>query len=111
MARYASLDDLKTYLRISDTTDDGVLGDALDVATELIDLALGTADAQLAPVPVSIKVACEIQASKLAKRRDAPFGILGAEEFGNYVRLYAKLDPDVELLLNDYGDRKKAGTV
>lgn len=53
-------------------------------------------------VPASIKNACLLQASRLFKRRDAPFGIAGSPEMGSELRLLAKLDPDVEVLVSNY---------
>ena len=43
-----------------------------------------------------------IQAARFMKRRDSPFGIAGSPEMGNELRLLAKLDPDVALLLRAY---------
>lgn len=54
----------------------------------------------VAPAPV--KHATLIQASRLWKRKDAPFGVAGSVEFGSEVRLLARLDPDVETLLRPY---------
>lgn len=54
----------------------------------------------VAPAPV--KNATLIQASRLWKRKDAPFGVAGSVEFGSEMRLLAKLDPDVESLLKPY---------
>lgn len=54
----------------------------------------------VAPAPV--KQATLIQASRLWKRKDAPFGVAGSVEFGSEMRLLAKLDPDVESLLRPY---------
>ena len=54
----------------------------------------------VAPAPV--KQATHLQASRLWKRKDAPFGVAGSVEFGSELRLLAKLDPDVELLLRPY---------
>lgn len=56
----------------------------------------------LGVAPAPIKAAVLIQASRLWKRKDAPFGVAGSVEFGSEVRLLAKLDPDVELLLRPY---------
>jgi hypothetical protein len=50
-------------------------------------------------VPEAIKTATLIQASRFYKRRDAPFGVAGSPAMGNELRLLAKLDPDVEMLL------------
>lgn len=54
----------------------------------------------VAPAPV--KQATLLQASRLWKRKDAPFGVAGSVEFGSEMRLLAKLDPDVESLLRPY---------
>lgn len=53
-------------------------------------------------VPVSIEQACRIQAARYFKRRDAPFGIAGSPEAGSEMRLLAKLDPDVAVLVHRY---------
>jgi hypothetical protein len=53
-------------------------------------------------VPASIEQACRIQAARYFKRRDAPFGIAGSPEAGSEMRLLAKLDPDVAVLVNRY---------
>lgn len=52
--------------------------------------------------PAGVKHATLLQASRLWKRKDAPFGVAGSVEFGSEVRLLAKLDPDVESLLRPY---------
>ena len=52
--------------------------------------------------PAPVKHATLIQASRLWKRKDAPFGVAGSVEFGSEMRLLAKLDPDVESLLKPY---------
>lgn len=52
--------------------------------------------------PAPVKNATLIQASRLWKRKDAPFGVAGSVEFGSEMRLLAKLDPDVESLLRPY---------
>lgn len=112
MATYASVAEVKTFLRIGagDTVDDALITLALGAATEAIDLALGTTAAQLSPVPSSIKLAAQLQAARWYKRQDAPYGVLGSPEFGNYTRLLAQLDPDVQLLLDGYGERTRYGT-
>lgn len=53
-------------------------------------------------VPASIKQATLIQASRLWKRKESPFGVAGSPEFGNELRLLAALDPDVQALLRPY---------
>lgn len=52
--------------------------------------------------PAPVKHAVLIQASRLFKRKDAPFGVAGSVEFGSEIRLLAKLDPDVESLVRPY---------
>jgi hypothetical protein len=61
-------------------------------------------------VPDTVKNATLMQASRYFKRKDAPFGVLGAPEFGseagaNAARLMARIDPDVAVMLNDYRRR------
>lgn len=53
-------------------------------------------------VPATIVQATLLQASRLVKRRDAPFGVAGSPEMGNEIRLLAKLDPDVEVMIRPY---------
>ena len=52
-------------------------------------------------VPEEVKMACKLQAARFFIRRQSPFGIAGSPEIGT-VRLYSKLDPDVELLLRPF---------
>lgn len=51
--------------------------------------------------PAAIKRACIIQVLRIFKRRDAPFGVTGAAEFGNVMQI-ASFDPDVKMLLAPY---------
>lgn len=60
-------------------------------------------------VPQAIHEACMLQASRLLSRRDAPFGVAGSPEVGSEMRLLARLDPDVEILVKPYV--RKIGTV
>jgi hypothetical protein len=53
-------------------------------------------------VPDAIKNATLLQASRIVKRRDAPFGVAGSPEMGNEIRLLAKLDPDVAVMVGPY---------
>lgn len=53
-------------------------------------------------VPIPIKQATVIQASRFFKRKDAPFGIAGSPELGSELRLLAKIDPDVAVALGPY---------
>lgn len=53
-------------------------------------------------VPVPVKQATLIQAYRFAKRKDAPFGVAGSPDMGNELRLLAKVDPDVAVILAPY---------
>lgn len=56
-------------------------------------------------VPDAVKAATLLQASRLFKRKGAPFGIAGSPEMGSEMRLLAKIDPDVAVMLSDYRRR------
>lgn len=53
-------------------------------------------------VPPTVKEATKLQASRLFKRRDAPFGVAGSPADGSEVRLLARVDPDVAVTLRPY---------
>jgi hypothetical protein len=53
-------------------------------------------------IPTTIVNANLIQASRFLKRRDAPFGVAGSPDMGNELRLLAKLDPDVAVMVGAY---------
>lgn len=50
-------------------------------------------------VPVPVKEATLLQASRFSIRRDSPFGIAGSPDNGNELRLLARVDPDVAVSL------------
>lgn len=50
-------------------------------------------------VPVSVKQATMLQATRLAARRDSPYGVAGSPTEGSELRLLAKVDPDVETVI------------
>ena len=50
-------------------------------------------------VPDVVRQACLIQSSRIFLRRSSPFGIAGSTDMGT-VRLSARLDPDVTVMLN-----------
>lgn len=50
-------------------------------------------------VPERVHTAVLLQASRLFKRREAPFGVIATPDMGGGERLLARLDPDVEQLL------------
>lgn len=52
-----------------------------------------------AAIPPAVKMACLLQASRWFARRNSPYGIAGSPEMGSEIRLLAKLDPDVAVLL------------
>lgn len=56
-------------------------------------------------VPATIKQAAITQAIRFFKRKDAPFGIAGSPDMGSELRLLARLDPDVEVLVAAAGRR------
>lgn len=60
-------------------------------------------------VPATVKMATLLQASRFASRRDSPFGVAGSPEAGSELRLLAKVDPDVAVMLSGY--RRKWGAV
>jgi hypothetical protein len=53
-------------------------------------------------IPPTIVSAALLQASRIVKRRDAPFGVAGSPEMGTEIRLLARLDPDVDVLIRAY---------
>jgi hypothetical protein len=52
-----------------------------------------------AVVPAAVKMACLLQGSRWFARRNSPYGIAGSPEMGSELRLLAKLDPDVAVML------------
>jgi len=52
--------------------------------------------------PQAVKLATLIQASRLFKRKDAPFGVAGSVEFGSEMRLLNELDRDAQNLVRPY---------
>lgn len=53
-------------------------------------------------VPDAVHQATLIQGARLVKRREAPFGITGAGQDSPGLRLFSRVDPDVEVLLQPY---------
>jgi len=52
-------------------------------------------------IPIAIKQATIIQASRIFKRLDSPLGILSSPELG-FMRVGSRLDPDVAQLVDPY---------
>jgi hypothetical protein len=59
-----------------------------------------------AAVPAVVTQACLIQAGRLFKRKDAPFGVAGSPELGSELRLLDRIDPDVAVLLSGLRRRR-----
>lgn len=57
-------------------------------------------------VPSSISVGMLLMAARLSKRRDAVFGVAGSPSDGSELRLLAKLDPDMIMVLKGGGYRR-----
>lgn len=53
-------------------------------------------------VPDTIKEATLLQASRFFTRREAPFGVAGSPDVGSELRLLAKVDPDVAVMVQPY---------
>lgn len=53
-------------------------------------------------VPDTIKAACLLQASRLHHRRESPYGVAGSPELGSELRLLAKLDSDVAVMVGPF---------
>jgi hypothetical protein len=61
-----------------------------------------TADWGWPTPPADVALANLIQGSRFLKRRDSPYGVAGSPDLGNELRLLAKVDPDVALMLRPY---------
>lgn len=55
----------------------------------------------IASRPPEITEACLLQCQRLYKRKDAPFGVLGAAGMGQ-MQVIPELDPDVKMLIGNY---------
>lgn len=53
-------------------------------------------------IPATVKDATLLQTARFFKRSDAPFGVAGSPDSGSEMRLLAKVDPDVAVMLSDY---------
>lgn len=58
-----------------------------------------------ASVPKTVVTATKLQAARIFARRTAPFGVAGSPDSGSELRLLAKVDADVHVMLNDYRRR------
>jgi hypothetical protein len=101
MADYATVNELASYMRITDDADDDQLALAISAASRVIDRYINQsfeADA----IPDAVKAACLIQASRFFTRRYAPFGVAGSPDSGSEIRLLAKVDADVAVILGPF---------
>ena len=53
-------------------------------------------------VPLAVQQATLLQSQRFFARRDAAFGIAGSPDLGSEMRLLAKVDPDVAVVLGPY---------
>lgn len=53
-------------------------------------------------VPTAAAIGVQLQAARLAKRRDSPFGVAGSPTEGSELRLLAQLDPDFRTTLKPF---------
>lgn len=53
-------------------------------------------------VPSAVKAAELMQVQRFFMRRGSPFGVAGSPDVGSELRLLAKVDPDVAVMLADY---------
>lgn len=61
-----------------------------------------------ASVPTSVEDAVLLQTSRFGVRRDSPFGIAGSPDNGNELRLLARLDADVAVMLRGLQRERRA---
>lgn len=52
--------------------------------------------------PVPVVNATKLQASRFLARRDSPYGVAGSPADGSQIRLLARVDPDVDVMLSRY---------
>jgi len=52
-----------------------------------------------ADYPDPVPLAARLQASRFHSRRDSPYGVAGSPDMGNELRLLARVDPDVAVML------------
>jgi hypothetical protein len=72
------------------------------VPTGLVDQAAFTASWGWTEVPDPVKEATLMQASRFTARRNSPYGIAGSPDEGSEMRLLARLDPDVAVVVGPY---------
>lgn len=109
----AQIDDLQTITGLElDPTDyvleprnavaKGLAWTRLSFGSDPGDDLLVTAPWGWTAVPVPVKFATSLQASRFAARRDSPYGVAGSPDQGNELRLLERVDPDVAVGLKYY---------
>ena len=53
-------------------------------------------------VPATIEAATKLQASRFLSRRESPYGVAGSPDTGSELRLLARLDVDVAVMVSDF---------
>lgn len=99
MTDYATVEQLQPFVGSQGVSEE-VLEMAITAASAVIDQF--TDNPFTEDIPAAITYACILQAARLVKRKDAIFGVLGSPEMGGEIRLLAKLDPDVQVLVRPY---------
>lgn len=110
MSEWLAVEDLRIHLELpeasvpADSEIETRMQNALNAAMEKIDERTSTSWDDEDVLPAVIREAGLLQAARLFKRQSATFGIatVGTIDGGSGMRLLARLDPDVELLLEDY---------
>lgn len=101
---YVTVDELRSYVGIpaDDDADDTLLLLAAESASAQIDAYCRQSWPSPESAPSPIRQATLLQASRLFVRKNSPYGIAGSPDMGSELRLLAKLDPDVEVLVRPY---------
>jgi hypothetical protein len=72
---------------------------ALVTASQKTSVAVTAKWGYAAAIPRSVYQACILQASRIFTRKNSPYGVAGSPDLGSELRLLAKVDPDVAVLL------------
>lgn len=96
MADYASLEQLKLWMNISQDTYDTILEMVITGVSTVIDQIVDNPIPE--EVPNNITLACLILAAHVYKRKESPYGVIGSPDFVTELMVKAK-DPTVQFLL------------
>lgn len=89
------------YTQLRTTTSNGTTPSYYNPAPNLGTLTV-TAIFGWTTVPSAASIGVLLQAARLAKRRDSPFGVAGSPTEGSEIRLLAQLDPDFRTTLKPF---------